>query len=75
MHSKNRDYHIYGIFGSEFNLVVWQIFDGLPNLNCVILKLITYFICAAHIASFSNGKKNLMEIHCYQKKLKVLIKL
>ena len=30
-------YRIRGLFGSDFNLAVWQIFIGLPNLNHVIL--------------------------------------
>ena len=30
-------YHIRGLFGSDFNLVVWQIFIGSLNLNYAIL--------------------------------------
>ena len=31
-------YHIRGLFGGDFNLVVWQIFVGSPNLNYAIVK-------------------------------------
>ena len=30
-------YHIRGLFGGDFNLAVWRIFIGLPNLNYAIL--------------------------------------
>ena len=30
-------YRIRGLFGGDFNLVVWQIFIGSPNLNHAIL--------------------------------------
>ena len=30
-------YHICGLLGGDFNLAVWQIFIGLPNLNYAIL--------------------------------------
>ena len=30
-------YRIRSLFGGDFNLVVWQIFIGLPNLNRAIL--------------------------------------
>ena len=30
-------YHIRGLFGGDFNLVVWRIFIGLLNLNYAIL--------------------------------------
>ena len=29
--------HIRGLFGGDFNLVVWWIFIGLPNLNHAVL--------------------------------------
>ena len=32
-------YCIRGLFGGDFNLVVWQIFIGLPNLNPAVLTL------------------------------------
>ena len=30
-------YRIRGLFGGDFNLAVWQIFIGLPNLNHAVL--------------------------------------
>ena len=30
-------YRIRGLFGSDFNLAVWQIFVGSPNLNHAVL--------------------------------------
>ena len=30
-------YHICGLFGGDFNLAVWQIFIGSPNLNHAVL--------------------------------------
>ena len=30
-------YHIHGLFGGDFNLAVWQIFIGSPNLNHAVL--------------------------------------
>ena len=30
-------YRIRGLFGDDFNLVVWKIFIGSPNLNRAIL--------------------------------------
>ena len=30
----------YGLFGGDFNLVVWQITSVLPNLSRAILKVI-----------------------------------
>ena len=30
-------YHIRGLFGGDFNLVVWQITSESPNLSCAIL--------------------------------------
>ena len=33
----NLKYCIRGLFGSHFNLAVWQIFIGLPNLNHIVL--------------------------------------
>ena len=30
-------YRIRGLFGGDFNLTVWRIFIGLPNLNHTIL--------------------------------------
>ena len=32
-----RIYRIRGLFGGGFNLVVWQIFNGSPSLNHVVL--------------------------------------
>ena len=39
--------HIYGLFGGDFTLVVWQ---NLPHLHYTILisSLLSYFICAPH---------------------------
>ena len=31
------NYHICGLFGGDFNLAVWRIFIGLPNLNHAVL--------------------------------------
>ena len=33
-------YRICGLFGSDFNLVVWRAFAGLPNLNHAVLTRI-----------------------------------
>ena len=33
-------YRIRGLFGGDFNLVVWPITSELPNLNRAILKVI-----------------------------------
>ena len=33
----DKEYRICGLFGSDFNLAVWQIFIGLPNLNHAVL--------------------------------------
>ena len=30
-------YRICGLFGGDFNLAVWQIFIGSPNLNHAVL--------------------------------------
>ena len=30
-------YCIHGLFGGDFNLTVWQIFIGLPNLNYTVV--------------------------------------
>ena len=30
-------YPIRGLFGGDFNLAVWQLFIGLPNLNHAVL--------------------------------------
>ena len=30
-------YRIHGLFGGDFNLAVWQIFIGSPNLNHAVL--------------------------------------
>ena len=30
-------YCICGLFGNDFNLAVWQIFNGSPNLNHAIV--------------------------------------
>ena len=35
----NNSYRIPGLFGGDFNLAVWQIFIGSPNLNHAILTL------------------------------------
>ena len=37
MKSKVSYYHIRGLFGGDFNLVVWRIFIGSPNLNYAVL--------------------------------------
>ena len=37
MNTENNLYHIWGLFGDDFNLLVWRIFIGLPNLNYTIL--------------------------------------
>ena len=30
-------YRMHGLFGGDFNLAVWQIFIGSPNLSCTIV--------------------------------------
>ena len=30
-------YHVRGLFGGDFNLAVWRIFIGSPNLNYAVL--------------------------------------
>ena len=35
-----RNYRICGLFGGDFNLVVWRITSESPNLSRTILKVI-----------------------------------
>ena len=37
-------YRIHGLFGSDFNLAVWQMFIGSPNLNHTIFNCMDRFI-------------------------------
>ena len=34
---QHKVYRIHGLFGGDFNLAVWRIFIGSPNLNHAVL--------------------------------------
>ena len=34
---RRKVYRIHGLFGGDFNLAVWRIFIGSPNLNHAVL--------------------------------------
>ena len=40
-------YRIRGLFGGHFNLVVWQIFIGSPNLNYAIFRSNLFYLQSA----------------------------